>query len=946
MKYNLIINTHWDREYRWSFPETQMRLVEAVDDLTRIMQEDEEFKYFHTDSQVSMLDDYLEARPEMEETIRKLVSQGRILTGPWYTLPAEFLVNGEALVRNIMTGHRYAEKLGKVMKAGYNIFSWGQVSQLPQIYRQFGMDTIIFYRGIDQSQLDRLEFRWRGADGTEALGITFGAFHRLNFWHYVYLPYILGRGEAQGGTPVGRDSLGESFLTHLCEDHMMDIDHWIHNQQPARDLEAAKAGLRELTETVIHKSSTDELLFLQGFDQENPDPIVTELTGLLNEELEDGEIRVASLEDYVRNVHEKISSGLWEQLSVKCGEMLAVERQGDAYGPLYNGVFSARMPIKLANARAEYLLINGAEPIASWMFLEGREYPALQMEQAWKELLKNQQHDGIGGCHVDCVSDAMLSRYRFVRETALALIKGNLRSLGAEVDCSFVGEKEIGLVLFNPAFTEREEIVICNIDVPSGWGLRNGRELSVRIEDAEGRPVESQMLSQEDNTLYTYLKYGNVFKFPAARCRVAVRAAELPASGYTALKAIPEPNGTRYVQCISMCDNEMENEFLKVSILWNGTLAVLDKKTGQEFRNLHYFEDCGDKGGPLVFDPPFERMQRNTLSGPASVSMVYNGPLMAVFCIVHTWKVPAAIEAELKIHVPHGSEWVEQGRLRRSPEEETVEIRTYVTLKKGARELDFRTEVDNRARDHRLRVMFPTDMADVQYCRADAPFDIVRREIAVPDSTGWYEAAARTWPSHSFVALSGEKASAAVFHTGIAEYEVTDNSRRAIAMTLLRCFSNAGNPTEFHEYQELAECQGKHTFEYSFAVLDADVADGELARHALRKNVPVYALQTTGHEGSLPRRRSFLEVDAEEFVVTACYCQEGALIVRGYHTGEAAEISVRLGVRAAGAWKVSLEGLEEQTLKVSGEIIEGIPVKPREIVSIKVIPEGREMCHE
>ena len=29
---HLIINTHWDREYRWSFSETQFRLAGAVDD--------------------------------------------------------------------------------------------------------------------------------------------------------------------------------------------------------------------------------------------------------------------------------------------------------------------------------------------------------------------------------------------------------------------------------------------------------------------------------------------------------------------------------------------------------------------------------------------------------------------------------------------------------------------------------------------------------------------------------------------------------------------------------------------------------------------------------------------------------------------------------------------------------------------------------------------------
>lgn len=53
------------------------------------------------------------------------------------------------------------------------------------------MDTIVFYRGIDQLALDTLEFKWRAPDGTEALGITFGSFHRLNFWRYVYLPYII-----------------------------------------------------------------------------------------------------------------------------------------------------------------------------------------------------------------------------------------------------------------------------------------------------------------------------------------------------------------------------------------------------------------------------------------------------------------------------------------------------------------------------------------------------------------------------------------------------------------------------------------------------------------------------------------------------------------------------------------------------------------------------------
>lgn len=122
-------------------------------------------------------------------------------------------------------GHHLANNLGKVMKAGYNIFSWGQVSQLPQIFKQFGMDTIIFYRGIDQSKLKNLEFKWKAADGTEVLGLTFGAFHRLNFWRYVYLPYILGGDSVCGDKhKISRNNLGESFLTHVCDENLDTVN--------------------------------------------------------------------------------------------------------------------------------------------------------------------------------------------------------------------------------------------------------------------------------------------------------------------------------------------------------------------------------------------------------------------------------------------------------------------------------------------------------------------------------------------------------------------------------------------------------------------------------------------------------------------------------------------------------------------------------------------------
>ncbi len=943
---NLIINTHWDREYRWSFRETQYRLIEAVDELIDIMQKDEGFAYFHTDSQVSMLDDYLEMRPERTEEVKKLVSEGRILTGPWYTLPAEFLVNGEALVRNLLLGHKISGELGKTMKVAHNIFSWGQVSQLPQLYRLLGMDTITFYRGVNQTELDTLEFKWKGADDKESLVLTFGAYHRLNFWRYVYKPYILGGSRMIGDSlknAFSRDDLGDAYLTQMCGESLTENNHWLTNQTPVRDLEGAKAGLETLISTVIDKSSTDELLFFQGFDQENPDPIVTELLDRLNETLEDGKIQIASLEDYVKKVRAKLPKEVYDALPVKSGEMLEVEKTGDAFGPLYNGVWSARMPIKLANTKAENVLLNGAEPAAGYLYMLGEEYPTMMFAKAWKELLQNQQHDGIGGCHVDRVTTAMMERYQMTMDIAETIVKKSLKRITGNIDFADLGDKEIGLVLYNTLPFDRDGIQTCLIDVPLTWKLRYAgkgrREISVQAVDMDGKVVPAQLLSVEDDTIYTYLKYGDTFDFDASRCKIVLQPGQIPQNGYLTLRLLPKAGEERPVSYISPKVNVLENEYLHVKINHNGTLTVTEKETGTVMENVHYFEDVADKGGPLVFSTTYEQMLFRSLNENASVAMVYNGPLQSTYRITLRWNLPKCVETELKIHVPHGSEWVDQGRMKRSEDMEELVITTDVTLKKGARELQFHTVVNNNIKDHRLRVMFETGLSDAMYCRADAPFDMMHREITVPDSSRWYEAAAKTWPSHSVVSVSDGKVDATVYHNGIYEYEIVDDETRTIGMTLLRCLRNAGNPTEVYEYQELAQCQGTWEFDYWFGVNPGTLSDSTLAKQALNLVQPCYSMQTTRHPGQLPAKYSFFTIDNNDFVLSSVTegDKKNSLFLRGYSLSDKeskVNLSIQKNLKAAA--KVNLDHQVMDALDIVDHNSVSFDAGKREIVTISL----------
>jgi alpha-mannosidase len=942
---HLILNTHWDREYRWSFRETQMRLIEAGDILVNTMEKDSRFTYFHPDSQASFLDDYLEFRPEYRERVKKLVSEGRILAGPWYTLPAEYLVSGEALVRNLLMGHRIAKDLGGVMKCAYNIFSWGQVSQLPQIYRQFGMDTILFYRGIDQSKLDKLEFWWEAPDGSRAMGLTFGSFHRLNFWIYVYNPYIRG-GKGCSSLPTGEYDLGAiqkngGMIAKLGDDYSTDdLNYHVMQQPMMKSLDAALAGMETLRDTVKDKSSTRHLLFLQGFDQENPDPIIPDLIEQINERIDYGSIRISSLPEYVKLVRAEMDSkGLDRDLPKFSGEMLSVETSGDAFAPLYIGVFSARMPLKLKNADCQYRLERWAEPTSSWQLLLGKAYPADILRSAWKEILQNQQHDGIGGCHVDRIQLAMEERYRIANDISECITRDNLKALVAEIDFSNVGERELGLTVFNSSSQPRLEVMEVTVDIPRAWGLRDygpyKKPLLVEVVNGDGKAIPCQILGIEDDVLYAYLKYGNAINVDASRLKVAIQV-EVPAMGYACYRLVPKQAAARPVENLSPQANALENALLRVDIQGDGTVRLLDKQTGRVFENLNYFEDEGECGGPLVHYKANGDATYTTLGNSANIALVRNGPLASTYRIEREWLLPEGLEAEQKIHVPHGSEWVDHGALKRSSRKAVLKIVTEVTLRCGSDRLDFVTTVENTITDHRLRVCFPCGLATATTVHVDSPFDVVARPIAIPDSTGWYEAAARTLPTTSFVDVSDGEAGLAVLHYGFSEYEVIDDPTRTVALTMLRCFGTAGNPTETHVDQPLAQCQGRHTFRYAVQPHVGDWRAGGVLGQAGLYTSRLRAVVCTGHVGTMPRCHSFFKVEPQSFVITAVKQSEAGdgIVVRGYNpTSDVMNVSIKVPDGVTRVTQVMLDETAVGELSVRDGAV-SVSAKAGEIVGI------------
>ncbi len=104
----LVPHTHWDREWYLPFQRYRTRLVGFFDLLLGILESDPDYNHFMLDGHTILIEDYLEVRPDRREAIQRFVQDGRLAIGPWYEIPDESLPSGEALVRNLLRGHRVA----------------------------------------------------------------------------------------------------------------------------------------------------------------------------------------------------------------------------------------------------------------------------------------------------------------------------------------------------------------------------------------------------------------------------------------------------------------------------------------------------------------------------------------------------------------------------------------------------------------------------------------------------------------------------------------------------------------------------------------------------------------------------------------------------------------------------------------------------------------------
>lgn len=970
---HLISHTHWDREWYRTFQQFRLRLVHLIDGLLHLLDTDRGFKYFMLDGQTIVLEDYLQMRPENEEKLRRYIRDGRILIGPWYILPDEFLVSPEATIRNLLTGEQVCRRFGPKMHVGYIPDPFGHIGQMPQILQGFDIHTACVQRGLSD---ERCEFWWQAPDGSR-----------------VFMAYL-------------RDGYGNAAGL------------------PTSEPEHFTAEVRRLRDSLLpHSSSKRHILLMHGTDHMEPPPDTSRAIAAARGQLDGDELVHSTLPDYLTSIQAALKR---EYLPTVHGELRDCKRSH-----LLPGVLSTRMWIKQRNRACETLLEKWAEPFSTFASLQvGKlassnlstsqpsNLPTLQpanlIREAWKLLMQCHPHDSICGCSIDQVHDEMEPRFDQVEQIGEEITRQSLDLIAAQINTSApkspITNLQSSIIVFNPLSFPRTDAVTTEVESAAPFDLvdETGSLVPYQMQGLGSRElIHAEMSPRELQSLYVNVHDGRVMGMsildldierradtvhltatvsetrppdlaawqrgvdtiealiadPAVKAfriralaadtsRITFTAAEVPGLGWKTYTLRPRPKQADaparipplarlllplaklpLVQKLAAGPRRarppyrIENDLLAVEAERDGTLTVTDKTTGAVYRRQNRFVDGGDCGDEYNYCPP----AADRLAAPRLRKVfITRGPARQTLSLHLELKAPASLAPDRK---------------SRAREKTVIGIVSQVSLTPGVPRVDIHTTVDNTARDHRLRVHFAAPFA-VEKAEHDGHFEIVERRVGVPPfDAAWVEEPRPEVPQRAFTSLGDCRQRLTVANRGLPEVEVLKNAagNAEIALTLLRCvgwlsrddFSNRkGHAGPFIETPG-AQMLGKWAFDYSVMV----GRDGiPTYQQAYAFETPLRAAVTGIHAGSLPPCGSFAVVVPAEFLVSAVKQAEDGKgwVVRGYNLADhEVNVSLRPWQDFRRARRVNLAEEQPKVLKPDREGAVSFPARGHEIVTVK-----------
>lgn len=957
---HVISHTHWDREWYRTFQQFRMQLVHLIDNLLVILDNDPDYLHYMLDGQTIVLEDYLRVRMENFAKLQQYIQENRVLIGPWYILPDEFLVSPESTVRNLLIGKHICELFGQRMMIGYLPDPFGHIGQMPQILRGFNIDTAALWRGVKPGM--PTAFTWQAPDGSQVL------------------------------------------LAHLYFGYG-NIAHW-----PVDTLENSLASLEFAAKRLELHSNTSQYLMMQGTDHIEPHPATAESIRFYNEHNPDGNVAVHStLPAFFAALSQEIEDKNIV-LPVHIGELRDPQK-----AHMLPGVLSSRMWIKQRNWKAQTELERWSEPFSVWTeVLERGEDafgpikayqsaarvadPGAIIREAWKTLLKNHTHDSICGCSIDATHKDMVPRFDKIDQINQEIRTQSLNAITSYIDTRPKGldAARLAITVFNAAAVPATDSVMAMITLPDDKHAyivvdENGNTIPSDLEYDDFENLDANLYTLADLAMimertreHGYdgkaltsvdLKFDEEMKRwciiaglsdtfeadedalnqslqmvmaklaplePNTLIHVSIhsgigatlvfRAQDVPAFGYKTywLKATESIESADDFEVFPQGElAEIENTWLKVSLQTDEkSFSIYDKRSGELYKDLGVLVSVGDRGDEYNFTPTKDQS-------------LYTVDFSEFYTLNSAGTKAIAIRFEMAL--PDGLDDETRDRSQDFIRNKGLLI---LNLHDDLPVLDLEYVFENKARDHRLEMHFGIDFP-IKKVLYDGHFDIVERPIDLPafDET-WSEHPRPEVPQAAFVDVLGENKALMIANQGLPEVSVTrkeGTDYAQISITMLRSVGWLSRSDLFNRRGHAGpgfETPDAHELGTMFAKLRLipHTGNSQEARNL------AYAFQTefktvvaVPAAGDLPSEGEMLSVDHPEFYITAvkeAENQEG-YIVRGVNLSESTiEVHLQTRMPAKSVARVMLDEsfMEDLELENDGKV--RFVARAKEIVTL------------
>ena len=225
--------------------------------------------------------------------------------------------------------------------------------------------------------------------------------------------------------------------------------------------------------------------------------------------------------------------------------------------------------------------------------------------------------------------------------------------------------------------------------------------------------------------------------------------------------------------------NIIENKNLKITVCKNGSIIIKNKKENFEKKGFLIFENSGDDGDTYDYSEPYEDRIITSEKSTIEILETKNSSIIN------------EIKYSLKMNIPYNL------KMRKKNKDEVInEFFVTLSLEKESFLLKIDIEVENKAIEHRTRVLFKTGIESKESI-ADQQFGIIKRPVYLSEEknwkeNGWNEKPRTIEPMQSFVSLSDNNETVSIITDCVREYQIIGEKYDMIALTLFRSVSKMG----------------------------------------------------------------------------------------------------------------------------------------------------------